>query len=259
MSITLDEHAIRERLRPVLNTPEYVLGLQNLTNYRLMLAIFLMGTAEGEKLGEAAVAAIRQEELARLIHGLRQQELEERGHGESTRIVSEELFPEYFDETGAFQYDHARTGGPYYRRVRDINRERLKKRGAHSRLNLYMTTSFGYEIMVQLLYGSLIEAVRRSTLPRDVFERVEFVLTAILAQEETHLDTVQQHNALLEADRNTLSAEACDALDMLGKLTADDYEWIAEVAVREVVPTIAPYADVDAFHALVHAGTPALG
>ncbi len=257
MTIILDEDAVRERLRPVIETPEYALGLQNLTNYRLMLAIFLMGAAEGERLGEAGVAAIRQEELARLIHNLRQQELEEHGHGESARMLAEEFFPEYFADDGSFLYDHVRTGAPYYLKVREINRARLKERGVYSRLNMYMTTSFGYEIMVQLLYGSLIEAVQRSTLPKDIVGRVEFVLTAILAQEETHLEMVGQHNTLLEADRSTLSPEACEALDMLGKLTAEDYEWIADVAVQEIVPTIVRYADADAFHAMADAGAPA--
>jgi hypothetical protein len=97
--------------------------------------------------------------------------------------------------------------------------------------------------MVQLLYNAVIEALGRSTLPAAVTERIVMVLTMILRQEETHLETIAQHNALLAAARGTLSADACALLDDLACLSAEDYEWAAELAVRELGPTMAAYAD----------------
>ena len=47
----------------------------------------------------------------------------------------------------------------HYLDVLQQNRERLKDRGVYSRLNLYLTTTFGYEIMVGLYYGAVIDAV----------------------------------------------------------------------------------------------------
>jgi hypothetical protein len=38
-------------------------------------------------------------------------------------------------------------------------------------------------------------------------------------------------------------------LDQLARLGADDYEWVAELAVREIVPSTAAYADPAAVHA----------
>src|SRR5262249_56214209 len=102
--------------------------------------------------------------------------------------------------------------------VREATRRRLRERDRHSRLNLYLTTSFGFEVMVELLYGAVIDALARSPLPRVVRERVIFVLTVILRQEETHLGLIAQHNALLACDRSRLSTAAVEALVRLGHL-----------------------------------------
>lgn len=39
------------------------------------------------------------------------------------------------------------------------NRARLKELGHYYRLNLYMTTTFAYEVMVMLLYRAVADAV----------------------------------------------------------------------------------------------------
>src|SRR5262249_17535922 len=64
-------------------------------------------------------------------------------------------------------------------------------------------------------------------------------------QEETHLGLIAQHNALLACDRSRLSAAAVETLVRLGHLEAADYEWAAELAVREVVRLYAGYADAE--------------
>jgi hypothetical protein len=124
----------------------------------------------------------------------------------------------------------------------------------YSRLNLYLTTSFGYEIMVGLLYGAVLDALARSSLPRVLTDRVAFVLTVILRQEETHLGIVAQHNVLLATDRTTLAAPAVATLDRLARLTAEDYEWVAELAVREIVRSTAIYGDPDRLRAHLDGG-----
>ena len=252
MSLTLDEAIVRERLRPLLDVEAFRHSLHNIANDPLLLSIFLMGVSQGEALGEVGVATIRQEEIAGLIHELRRQELEEHGHHAGTRLVVEELFPELF-AGDRFRYDDALNAAQYYFRVRDANRAHLQQRGVYSRVNLYLTTTFGYEVMVQLLYNAVIDALRRSTLPAATIDRVVMVLTMILRQEETHLETIAQHNALLAADRRMLSADACTLLDDLARLSAGDYEWAAELAVREVVPTMLAYADPDALRARIGA------
>jgi hypothetical protein len=253
MTLTLDEATVRERLRPLLDVEAIRRSLHNIANDPFLLSIFLMGVSQGEALGEVGVATIRQEEIAGLIHELRRQELEEHGHHAGTRLVVEELFPELFDGGGRFRYHDALNAAQYYFRVRDANRAHLRERGVYSRVNLYLTTTFGYEVLVQLLYNAAIETLRRSTLPAAMTERVIMVLTMILRQEETHLETIAQHNALLAAPRGTLSADACALLDALARLSAEDYEWAAELAVREIVPTMQAYADPVALRARIGA------
>ena len=244
MSIALDEPAVVARLRPLADDARFRRGVDTFTSDPLFLALFLIGASQGEALGEAGVAAIGQEEIAGLMHELRRQGLEEHGHSEGTRLAAQELFPEFFDgET--FRWSEHVPGLDYYFTVREANRRRLRERDRYSRLNLYLTTSFGFEVMVELLYGAVIDALAHSPLPRVVRERVTFVLTVILRQEETHLGLIAQHNALLACDRSRLSAAAVETLVRLGHLEAVDYEWAAELAVREVVRLYAGYADAE--------------
>ena len=242
MSIALDEGAVVRRLRPLTADPLFRRGLETFTGDPLFLALFLMGVSRGEALGEAGVSAIGQEEIAGLMHELRRQGLEEHGHSEGARLAAEELFPQFFDG-GTFRWSEHVPGPEYYFKVREANRRRLRERDRYSRLNLYLTTSFGFEVMVELLYGAAIDTLARSPLPRVVRERVTFVLTVILRQEETHLGLIAQHNALLAADRSRLSPASVETLARLGRLEAEDYEWAAELAVREVVGMYAGYAD----------------
>jgi len=244
VSIALNEPAIVARFRPLTDDALFRRGLDTFTGDPLFLALFLMGVSQGEALGEAGVAAIGQEEIAGLMHELRRQGLEEHGHSEGARLAAQELFPELFDGETFRWSDHV-PGLDYYLTVREANRRRLRERDRYSRLNLYLTTSFGFEVMVELLYGAVIDALAHSPLPRIVRERVTFVLTVILRQEETHLGLIAQHNALLACDRSRLSAAAVETLVRLGHLEAADYEWAAELAVREVVRLYAGYADAE--------------
>src|SRR5215468_1165839 len=246
--LVLDETAVRNRLAPLIEDPTFRRATTNLAGDRLFLSVFLMVVSLGEGLGEAGVTAIGQEEVARLMHDLRRQEFEEHGHMESARLVACELFPDLF-AGGHYRYQDRLFGTDYYFTVLEANRTRLRARDRYSRLNLYMTTTFGYEIMVQLLYGAVIEAVCRSPLSEVIRERVEFVLTAILRQEDTHLGLIAQHNALLAANRSALSASACAALEQLARLDVEDYEWAAERAVCEIVSSVAVYADPAAVRA----------
>jgi hypothetical protein len=248
VAIVLDERAVRDALAPCLDDAGFVRALQNLVSDRLCLSLFLMGVSYGEGLGEAGVAAIALDDVASLIHDLRRQQLEEHGHMTGTRLVVEELFPEHF-AGGTYRYEHAVFGREYYLTVREANRARLRALDRYSRLNLFLTTSFGYEVMVDLLYGAVLGALARSPLPPPLVERVGFVLTMILRQEQTHVDLMTQHEALLAADRTRLSPAAVDALDRLARLTADDYRWAAQRAVEEIVPTMRAYADLEAVHA----------
>jgi hypothetical protein len=250
--IALDEGAVVARLRPLADDATFRRGIETFTNEPRFLALFLMGVSQGEALGEAGVAAIGQEEIAGLMHELRRQGLEEHGHSEGSRLAAQELFPECFDSE-AFRWSEHVPGLDYYFTVREANRRRLRERDRYSRLNLYLTTSFGFEVMVELLYGAVIDALVRSPLPRVVRERVTFVLTVILRQEETHLGLIAQHNALLAADRSRLSPPALEALERLGRLEATDYEWVAELAVRNVVRLYAGYADAEKLRAALPA------
>jgi hypothetical protein len=246
--IALDERAVVARLRPLADDALFRRGVETFTRDPLFLALFLMGVSQGEALGEGGVATIGQEEIAGLMHELRRQGLEEHGHSEGARLAAQELFPEFFDGQ-TFRWSEHVPGVEYYFTVREANRGRLRERDRYSRLNLYLTTTFGFEVMVELLYGAVIDALARSPLPRVVRERVTFVLTVILRQEETHLGLIAQHNALLAADRTRLSPAAVEALARLERLEGEDYEWAAELAVREVVRLYASYADAEKLRA----------
>ena len=252
MTIALDERAMRDALAPLLDAPEVRAGLENLARDPFFLAFFLMSVSQGEGLGEAAVGMVRQEEVAELVLDLRRQEAEEKGHKEVTSRVALELFPEFFDD-GGYRYRKALRGAPYYVAVLDANRARLRAVGRYSRLNLYLTTTFGYEVMVLLLYQAVARAVEASHPSRRVRDRVVAVLEGILREEETHLDVADQHRALLAADRGALSSEARSLLDALEPLGPGDYAFAAELSVREVVRTMADYADPVRYRAEIEA------
>lgn len=192
-------------------------------------------------MGEKGVAALREEEIARLIHDIDRQEREERGHKEGSLELARDLFPEYFDG-GEYRWADQLTGRDYYVGVLQQNRQRLKERGLYSRLNLYLTTTFGYEVMVVLYYGAAIEAVKAAGLPGDIERRIVAELRRILAEEETHLELEEQHNSLLVANRSQLGPRAVELLEALEPLGADDYHWAAELAMREIVRMIGRYA-----------------
>jgi hypothetical protein len=256
MRLTIDEKALCEGLRPMLDDRDFKRGLENIANDRLLLSLFLMGTSLGEGLGEQGIAKIAGDDLAALLRDLRRQRLEEHGHMDSTRIIAEELFPDHF-VNGQYLYASHVVGPGYYYAVRETNRARLRGLGKYSRFNLYMTTSFGYEIMVELFFRAVIEAVKRSSLPDPMRERVEFVLTAILSQEETHLGFIEQHNALLAADRSSLSPAAAETLDKFALLSDEDYRSAAELAVSKIVETYRAFADADAARSRVTASAAA--
>ncbi len=242
MRIRLDEAALRRELAGRLEDPEFRLGLRSLAADPFFVAFFLMSVSQGEGLGEAAVGMIGQEEVAGLIHDLRRQELEERGHKEQTRAVARELFPETF-VGDRYRYPDALEGRPYYLSVLAMNREQLSREGRLSRLNQYLTTTFGYEVMVVLLYDAVAREIERSpTLPAETRERVVAVLDRILAEEETHLGVLEQHEALCSASRKGLSAEARLLLEALEGLTAVDYRFAARLSVDEVVEMMKGYA-----------------
>ena len=250
--IELDEKALRERLRPRLAEARFRRAIENFTRDPLLLSLFLVTVSHGEGLGETGVAAIGDREIATLMYGLRRERLEEQGHMEAARLLAQDLFPEFFAH-GQYRYEDYLFGRDHYLRVREANRRRLREHGRHSRLNLYLTTTFGHEVMLELLFAAVIEALRRSPLPRPVTERVELVLGAILRLEESRAGVIGQHNALLGADRAELSVGACDELARLGRLTAADYEWAAELAVNEILVTLGPYADAEAIRARLRA------
>jgi len=242
VTIQLDEHGLLLELKPLLETPAFQQGLRNLTTDPFFVAFFLASVSQGEGLGEAAVAMIGQQELAARIRALEQQEAEERGHKERTLDVARSLFPEWF-ERGSYRYPDALAGKAYYVDVLERNRKRLKSEGRYSRLNLYLTTTFAYEIMVLLLYRAVADAMRTSPLPPAVRDRVADVIDGILAEEEGHVGVVGQHAALLETPRQGLSQEALDLLEALKRLTAEDYRRPAELAVRHVVSMLERYAE----------------
>lgn len=242
MRIELDEATLVRRLEPLLGEPRVRRGLGRLANDPFFVAFFLVSVSQGEGLGESAVGMIGQEELARRIRELRRVEAEERAHKERTLEAAAELFPEYFDDSG-YRYRQVLDGRTYYVSVLEENRAHLAQRCRRSRLNLYLTTTFGYEVMVTILYRIVAEEIARSRLPARVRERVARLLDGILAEEETHLGVVDQHNALLSVPRIELSAEAREMLDALGRLRSDDYAFAAEISVRRVVEMMRRYAE----------------
>jgi hypothetical protein len=252
MTLSLDEAALCRELAPLLDDPEFRRGVTNLAADPFFVAFFLASVSQGEGLGEHAVALIGQEELARRIQDLKRQELEERGHKEQTLAAAVELFPEHF-ENGVYRHAAALQGATYYVAVLEENRQRLKRLGRYSRLNLYMTTTFAYEVMVMLLYRAVADAIARSDLAPAVRTRVVSVIERILGEEETHLGVVDQHNALLDAARGSLSGEAAAMLDALAELEVEDYRFPAERAVRQVVATTRRYADAAGYRAEIEA------
>ncbi|MDX1648432.1 MAG: hypothetical protein R3263_01135 [Myxococcota bacterium] len=259
MSIHLDEAATRARLARYLEDDRVREGLRAMTSDRALLAFFLMSVSEGEAMGAAGVAAIREEEIARLIHDIERQEREEQGHHQLSGDLARELFPEFFDAEGRYLHAGNLTGREYYTAVLQENRARLKERGAYSRLNLYLTTTFGYEVMVALYYGAVIEAVERSDLPAAVRARIASQLRRILAEEETHLEIAEQHDALLRSDRSGLGPAAVEMLEKLAALTAEDYEWAAELCMRHIAEMAGRYAAGPAYRAEIEARAPAAG
>jgi hypothetical protein len=252
VAIALDLAKTREELAPLLDDPVVQRGLRCLAEDRFLLAFFLLGVSQGEALGEAGVAAIRQAEIARLLEGLEQQQHEERGHKEMTRDVVAEVFPEAFVD-GRYPYEAALFGRPYYTSVLQANRARLRELGRYSRLNLYLTTTFAYEIMVELLYAAVAHAVSRASLPARVRERVGAVLERILREGATHVGLLAQHDALLRADRAELPAEAREMLEALARIGAEDYRWAADRAVREIAGWLRRYAEPARFRAEIEA------
>ena len=104
-----------------------------------------------------------------------------------------------------------------------------------------------------LLYRAVADAVARSQLPASLRERVGRVLEGILAEEETHLGVVDQHDALLAGSREGLSPDALAMLDALARLTADDYVFSARLAVRQVIDMMQRYADPSGYRTEIEA------
>lgn len=242
--IELDEASVRDGLRPLIEDARFRKAIANVTGDRLLLSLFLVGVSHGEGLREAGVAAIGQEEIAALMHDLRRQRTDQPGHGDATKLLVQELFPEFFDH-GQYRYEDV-VGRDHYLTVRAANRRRLRERGRYSRLNLFLTTTFGHEVMTDLLHGAVVDALGHSALPRSTTERIASVLATALSRDKAQV--LAQHNALLAAPRDELSASAVEALELLGRLTAVDYEWAADVAVREIVAAYVPLADLEAAH-----------
>ncbi|MEO2169359.1 MAG: hypothetical protein ABGY42_14820 [bacterium] len=252
MSVVLNEAAIRLEMAPLLDAPEVSDGLRAMVNSRFLLAFFLMSVSEGEAMGEAGVATLREEEIAQLIHDIERQEREEGSHKEGTANLGRELFPEFFDGD-EYRYNSKLTGRDYYLTVLQQNRQYLKKYGRYSRLNLYLMTTFGYEIMVVLYYTAVIDAVEASKLPSALKARVASELRRILSEEETHLEIEDQHNALLAADASKLSERTRDLLKALGGLKVEDYRWATELSMHEVVKMIGRYSAGDTFQREIEA------
>ncbi len=254
MTIALSEEATRAKYAHYMDEPQVVKGIQEKIHDRFLLAYFLMSVSEGEAMGEAGVASIREEEIARLIHDIERQQLEEAGHKQLTLDLARELFPEFFDD-GRYRWADRLFGREYYVTVLQQNRDHLKERGAYSKLNLYLTTTFGYEIMVGLYYGAVLDAIAASDLEPALKDPLLTQLRRILDEEDTHLEIATQHNHLLSADREGLSAKTTLLLDGLEKLTADDYEWAAELSMKQIVKTIGRYAEGARYRAEIESGS----
>jgi hypothetical protein len=255
MAIELNEDAIRAKFAHYMDDPAAVQGLAEMVSDRFLVAFFLMSVSEGEAMGEAGVAAIREEEIAKLIHDIERQQKEEGGHKQLSLDLARDFFPEYFGD-GEYRYAGMLTGRDYYLAVLRENRERLKGRGAYSRLNLYLTTTFGYEIMVGLYYGAVIDSVAASDLAPELKKPIVKQLRRILDEEDTHLEIATQHNALLTADRSGLSGRTLELLDALEPLMTEDYEWAAELSMKELVNMVGRYAAGPRFRAEIEASAP---
>ena len=236
--IEVDEGAVCANLRAVVDDARFRHAIANLTGDPLLLSLFLMGVGYGEGLAEAGLAAIGQDEIATLLP-------REHRRVERARVLVQELFPEFFDH-GQYRYEDNVPGRDQYFAVREANRRRLRERGRYSALNLHLTTTFGYDVMLQLLGDAVSEALDRSPLPPAVTERVASVVGPLLAARDAEGGVVGQHNALLGVPRADLSPSAVDALELLARLTAADYEWAADLAARELVASYLPYADATA-------------
>ena len=233
--ITVDETGLRARLRAVIDDARLQKAIGNLTADPLLLSLFLVAAAHGEGLAEAGVAAIGEPEIAALLSP---------AASEATKLVVQDLFPEFFDH-GQYRYEDV-VGRDYYFTLRETNRRRLRERGRYSPLNLHLTTTFGYAVMVELVYGAVMDALARSPLPRPLTERAAAGLGTILRRDGNGPTIVARHNGLLAAPRDGLAASAREALRLLDRLTALDYESAADLAVREVVAAYAPWEDVEA-------------
>src|SRR5262249_36971327 len=124
--IELDGTRVREAIRPGTDDARFRKAIDNLAGDRLLLSLFLMNGNHGEGAGEASVAANGQDEMAALLHEVRRRQRVEPRSTESTKLVVEELFPEFF-EHGQYRYEDV-VGRDYYFSVREANRRRLRER-----------------------------------------------------------------------------------------------------------------------------------
>jgi len=233
--IALDEAGLRARLRALIDDARLQKAIVNLTADRLLLSLFLVAAAHGEGVAEAGVAAIGEPEIAALLCP---------AATEATKLAVQDVLPEFFDH-GQYRYEDV-VGRDYYFTVREANRRRLRERGRYSPLNLHLTTTFGYAVMVEIVYGAVIDALARSPMPRPLAERAAAGLATIRRRDGDGATILARHNALLAAPRDGLAASAREALRLLERLTARDYESAADLAVREVIAAYAPWEDVEA-------------
>ena len=251
MTLKIDERALMKRLERKLDDDRLRQGVQTLAGDRFFLAHFLASVSQGEGMGENANAVgtmyqplegAGHEELAARIADLERQASDARRHRKQTIDAAQALFPEYFDR-GRYRYEAGLPGALYYRTALAANRARLKERDRYTRLSFYLTTSFGYEIMVAMLYRLVADAVRVSSQFGEVRGRVARLLEGILDQETAHLGIPDQHNALLETPRRGLSERSCAMLDALEELEAEDYEAMAVLCVDQMVVLTGGWAD----------------
>lgn len=255
--IALDESALRAKLAHYLEADVVRQGLREMAADPFLLAFFLMSVSEGEAMGEAGVGAILEEDLSALLRELERQQKEEAGHKQLSQDLARELFPAYFDADGSYRYAAKLSGREYYIAVLQQNRQHLKDRGAYSRLNLYLTTTLGYEIMVALYYQAVIDAVKASPLPPAIRERVAAQLQRILAEEETHLGIGAQHEQLRLADRSGLAPRTAELIDRLDSLREEDYAFAAELSMRKIVEMAGRYAAGASYRAEIESAVPA--
>jgi hypothetical protein len=235
--IAVDEPGLRARLNALIEDARLQKAIGNLTADPLLLSLFLVAAAHGEGVAEAGVAAIGEPAIAAVLGA---------AATEPTKLVVHDLFPEFFDH-GQYRYEDV-VGRDYYFTLREANRRRLRERGRYSPLNLHLTTTFGHAAMVELVYGAVIAALARSPLSRPLTEHAAEGLGTIVRRDGNGATILARHDALLAVPRDGLAASARDALQVLERLTARDYEWAADLAVREVIAAYAPWEDVEAAH-----------